>query len=173
MLFLALASWPLGDVGNAVSLVRSVEERIAGLTHVGTHAHAKFHAAMFELMRGDQSRAAAHAVELARLAREHDLPMWGAAGVFFEGLGSAQRGVFGGGLDDMRRGVGLLREQNVTIFGGLYKIALAEAEAAAGDLDRALAVLDEGMTTADRLGHRTFEAELHRVRGEMLLKCSS
>ena len=39
----------------------------------------------------------------------------------------------------MRRGVELLREQNVLIFDGLLKIALAEAEARAGDADRALA----------------------------------
>jgi predicted ATPase len=56
------------------------------------------------------------------------------------------------------------------LFEGLVKIALAEAEAAAGDLDRALAVLDEGLATADRVGHRTFEAELHRARGGILLK---
>ena len=39
----------------------------------------------------------------------------------------------------MRRGVELLREQNVLLFDGLLKIALAEAEARAGDPDRALA----------------------------------
>ena len=70
----------------------------------------------------------------------------------------------------MRRGVELLREQNVLSFDGLIKIALAEAEARAGDVDRALAILDEALATCERTGHRAFEAELHRVRGEMLLK---
>jgi predicted ATPase len=70
----------------------------------------------------------------------------------------------------MRRGVEQLREQNVLIFDGLLKIALAEAEAQAGDPDRAVAIVDEALATADRLGHRTFEAELHRARGETLLK---
>jgi hypothetical protein len=31
-------------------------------------------------------------------------------------------------------------------------------------------ILDEALATLERTGHRTFEAELHRVRGEMLLK---
>ena len=70
----------------------------------------------------------------------------------------------------MRRGVELLCEQNVLIFDGLIKIALAEAEARAGDADRALAVLDEALATSERTDHRAFEAELHRVRGDMLLK---
>jgi predicted ATPase len=50
------------------------------------------------------------------------------------------------------------------------KIALAEAEARAGAPDRAVAILDEALATVDRLGYRTFEAELHRARGEILLK---
>jgi len=70
----------------------------------------------------------------------------------------------------MRRGVELLREQNVLAFVGLLKIALAEAEARAGDADRAIAILDEALATCDRTGGRTFEAELHRTRGETLLK---
>jgi tetratricopeptide (TPR) repeat protein len=53
---------------------------------------------------------------------------------------------------------------------GLVKIALAEAEARAGDVDRALAILDEALATCDWSGHRPFDAALHRVRGEMLLK---
>ena len=50
------------------------------------------------------------------------------------------------------------------------KIALAEAEARAGDPDRAVAILDEALATSDRTGFRAFEAELHRARGEILLK---
>ena len=70
----------------------------------------------------------------------------------------------------MRRGVASLHQQNLLNFDGLYKIALAEAETRAGDRDRAIAILDEALATADRLGYRAFEAELHQVRGEILLK---
>jgi predicted ATPase len=125
---------------------------------------------MFELMRGDVSRAAQNGVELARLAREHDLPLWRACGVFLEGLATAESGAPGGGLEDMRRGVELLRDQNYLMYDGLIKIALAEGEADTGDVDRALAILDEALAMSERTGHRAFDAELHRVHGEMLLK---
>ena len=126
-------------------------------------------ATLFELMLGDRSRAASNAAELARITREHDLPFWRAFGIFLDGLASTQSGTAGGGLEDMRRGLELLREQSALLFDGLLKIALAEAEARTGNVDRALTILDEALTTCDRIGHRSFEAELHRVRGEILL----
>jgi predicted ATPase len=169
MLYLAIALWPLGDAGRAVSLVDGAQARIAGLAHIGTLAYGKFHTAVFELMRGDLLRAAPYAVELAQLAREHDLPLWRAWGIFLEGLARAKSGG-PGGLEEIRRGDQLLRNQNVLIFDGLLKIGLAEAEARAGDPDRAIATVDEALATAERTGHRAFDAELHRVRGEILLE---
>ena len=124
---------------------------------------------MFELIRSDLERAAPNAVELARLARDHDLPTWRANAVFLDGLAKAESGAAVEGLEDMRRGAELLRKQ-IVLFDGLLKIALAGAEARAGDVDRALATLDEAVATSERIGHRTFDAELHRVRGEMLLR---
>ena len=170
MAYLATALWPLGEVDRAVSLIDRMQARIADLTHVGTLANERMHAAMFELMRGDHARATANAFELARLTREHDLLLFRAFGVFLEGWATAATGALGSGLEDMRRGAELLREQNVLLSDGFVKIALAEAEARAGDPDRAVAILDEALATADRLGYRAFEAELHRVRGDILLK---
>ena len=170
MAFLAITLWPLGEVDRAISLIDRMQTRMADLSHVGTLAGGRMHAALFELMRGDSVRAAPNAFELARLAREHDLVMWRALGVFLQGCATAASGSIGGGLDDMRRGAELLCEQKVLLFDGLLKIALAEGEARAGDADRAIAILDEALATADRLGYRAFEAELHRARGQLLLK---
>ena len=170
MLSLAIASWPLGDVDRASSLVESAQARLTAVTHVGALAFGRQHSAVFELMRRNRMRGAQNALELARLAREHDLTFNRAFAVFLEGCATAAGGAPGGGLEDMRRGVDLLREQNVLLYDGLLKVALAEAEAAAGDPGRAVVVLDEALATCDRIGHRAFEAELHRVRGEILLR---
>jgi predicted ATPase len=170
MLSLALTLWPQGEVERARSLIESAQTRSASVTHIGTHAYERAQAGWFELIRGDSSRAAVNGVELARLARGHDLLFWRAVGVFSEGLPSVESGALGGGLEDMRRGAELMREQNGLMFDGLYKIGLAEAEARGGVIDPALAILDEALATSERIGHRSFDAELHRVRGEMLLK---
>ena len=170
MLSLALALWPLGEIGRAIFLVDAAEARLAGLTHVGTRAFGTMHSALFAMMRGDLSRAAPNITELTQLAREHDLPAWRACAVFFEGWAKAESSAPADELEAMGRAAALLHEQNVLVYDGLIKIALAEAEARSGDVERAVAVLDEALATCERIGHRTFEAELHRVRGNMLLK---
>jgi class 3 adenylate cyclase/tetratricopeptide (TPR) repeat protein len=169
MCYLAIASWPLGNVERAVSLIDGAHRRLTNVAHIGTHPYAKIHAALFELMRGDRARAAQHGSVAARLAREHDLPMWRVYGAFFEGLATAELGALGEGLSDMRRSVEGLRQQGLLNFDGLFKIAMADVEARAGDPDRAIAILDEALATADRLGYRAFEAELNRTRGKILL----
>ena len=126
---------------------------------------------MFELMRRDRMRATQNALELARLAREYDLTMFRAFRGISRGLGyTLAGGAHGAGLEGMRRGVELLREQNVLWFDGLLKIALAEAEAPAGDPTARSPLVDEALATAERPDYRAFEAELHRARGEILLK---
>jgi predicted ATPase len=165
---LAHVLWPIGDIRAATALVERMLERTSALSHVRTHAFARLQAAIFELMRRDATRAAPHASELAHLAREHGLDTASAFGTFLEGWVSSE--TEGGGLEAMRRGARLLHERNVLMFDDLVKIALAEAEASAGDLTRAVAILAEALATCDREGFRAFEAELLRARGEMLLR---
>jgi len=166
---LAIASWPLGDIDRAISHIERAHERLAGVTHVGSLAFARHHAAMFELMRCDRARVEQNAIELARLAREHDLTMFRAFAVFLQGWVNAEGTTAGTGLEDMRGGVALLRQQNVLFFDGLLKAALAEVEAQAGDPDRGLALVDEALTAAAGTGYRAFEAERYRARGDILL----
>ncbi len=147
-----------------------MKTRIAGLSHATTLALGASLAALFALMRGDRPGARTSVSELARVVREHDLPLFRAFGEFLIGWATVDGGALAEGLEDMRRGAESLRQQNALVFDGIIKIALAEAEARAGDPDRAVAILDEALATVDRTGYRAFEADLNRVRGEMLLK---
>jgi predicted ATPase len=170
MAYLAFALWPLGQVDRAVSLIERMRARIADLTNANTLAYGAVHAAQFALMRGDRSRARMSVSELGRIVREHELPLFRAFSVFLEGWATVDAGAPADGLESMRRGAEGLREQTVLLFDGLLKITVSEGEARAGDLERAVATLDEALTTTERAGFRAFEAELHRVRGEILLK---
>jgi predicted ATPase len=168
--YLAIASWPLGEIDRAASLLERAQERAASVANVVTRANEKLLTAIFELMRGGHSAAGSAAVALAELAREHDLKLWRAFGVFLEGWLKSGTGAPADGREEMRRGAELLREQNVVIFDGQLKIAQAQAEARADELARAIEIIDETLATSNRTGHLAFDAELHRVRGDVLLK---
>jgi predicted ATPase len=128
------------------------------------------HTAIFQLMRGDVAGVASSAIQLTRLANDHELALWRAWGVFLQGCLRAVGGDVAGGLEDMGRGSGLLGQQNAAIFDGLLKMALAEAEAAGGDPDRGLATLNNALQASNQIGHRSLDAELYRTRGEILLR---
>jgi adenylate cyclase len=51
-----------------------------------------------------------------------------------------------------------------------YRLGVvADALAAAGRREEALGLLDEALEATERIGERWFEAELHRLKGEVLL----
>ena len=74
------------------------------------------------------------------------------------------------GLADMRAAIAACRKQGIGLNVPLFATALAEAEAEAGEIDAALATIDGVIAETERTGQRWFDAESHRVRGEILLK---
>jgi len=170
MIYLAFASWALGEFGQAASLIERMRARLEKLPHATTLAHATALTAFFALMRGDRSQARTSASELARIVRDHELPLFRTIAEFLAGWADADGGALVSGLVAMRGGVENLRKQNAVLFDGVIKIALAKAEAHAGDRQRALDVLDEALATCERTDHRTFECEVHRARGELLFE---
>jgi predicted ATPase len=164
----AICFWILGEVDRAVDLMNRTETRYASLAHVPTRALGNLLAAVFYLMRGDRSRAAAHGAELSDLAQQHDLPMWRAFAAFFDW--GDQPDASARVSETMRLGLDLLRAQNVYLYDGLLRSALAANEAEARRLESAIEIVGEALATSARIGHHSFDVELHRLRGEVLAK---
>ena len=167
---LARALWPLGEVDRARGIVERMTTRLADIGHVATLAYAALMAAMFELMRRNSARAEPHARTLARLARENDMEQWKAFGVFSEGWLAWRAGDRRAGLADMRRGLLQLAELKIMAHVSLFESVLAEAEAGAGEFEAALASIDAAIRESERSSRGWFEAETHRIRGEILLR---
>jgi predicted ATPase len=70
----------------------------------------------------------------------------------------------------MRCGLAIIREQVNVWFLPSLEAALAEAEARAGETDAGLRRLDDALAELERTEQRWYEAEMHRIRGEILLK---
>ncbi|HEY1888189.1 MAG TPA: hypothetical protein VGG86_19405, partial [Roseiarcus sp.] len=169
MIYLAFALWALGEFGEAASLTERMRARVEGLSHATSLAHATALTAFFALMRGDRSQVGTSVSKLVQIVRDHELPLFHAIGEFLAGWVTADGASAVEGVEAMRRGIESVRRQNAVVFDGIIKIALAKAEARVGDPEHALAVLDEALATCDRTGHRTFECEIRRARGELLL----
>jgi len=170
MAHLSLTLWPLGEFEQARRNCTSFTTRSTAITHLATIAFASLHAAFFELMRRDHQRAEPHARTLVRLAREHDMAMWQVFGDFLDGWIAWRTGDRDAGISKMRMGVAQLDAQKIVAHAGSVKFLLAEAETEAGEIEAAVATIDNSIAEGRRNGHRRFDAELHRTRGEILLK---
>ena len=162
-LFLAIVLWVLGDVAEA-------HERTERIPHANTRAYGKLHMALFELIRGEVSRAVPNALELGQLARENDLPLFRALAEFLEAWAKSRTTGSADAREEMSRAADVLRERNIRCFDGPLKLAHAQEQARLGDPERAISIVDDAKADFDRRGHRAMDAELRRVRGEILLK---
>jgi predicted ATPase len=70
----------------------------------------------------------------------------------------------------MRRGIAIYRDQGFASFLPSLEAALAEAEAIAGEADAGLQRLDGALAALEATENRRCEAEMHRIRAEILLK---
>jgi predicted ATPase len=74
------------------------------------------------------------------------------------------------GVAQMRQGLDSLRQRGDSLVTPFYSALLAELEAETGEIDAAEGTIDRTLAEIERTGQRTFEAEAHRIRGEILLK---
>jgi class 3 adenylate cyclase/predicted ATPase len=170
MVYLAMALWSLGVLDCASSLNKQAVIHALETAHIPTISYAYAHAATFETIRRNRSAATPHVEALFVIAREHGILVWVAFGTFHEGwLLSAVD--CEAGIAKMHEGMALMRLQQQEIFMPLLMTLLAEAEAEAGRPEKGLAIVDEQFATIERTGQCWCLAELHRVRGEMLLRC--
>jgi predicted ATPase len=70
----------------------------------------------------------------------------------------------------MREGLALARKLDIGLWLPLYGTLVAEVETDAGLVEAGLATLDAQLLEVEQTEERWFVAEMHRVRGELLLK---
>jgi len=167
--FDALALWMLGRVDAALPLAdRALAESAA---HAPTMGQALASAALLGLLRYNPEAVATCSQASADIVSRYDLPAhWPGFAAFFQGWTRWLRGEGEAGLAEMRRGIGIFREQGFVWLLPALEAALAEAEASAGETDSGLRRLDDALAEAERIEQRWYEAEMHRIRGEILLK---
>jgi predicted ATPase len=165
----AVALWVLGRVDEALRLVdRALVDSAA---HAPTMAQALTFAARLGLVRYNPEAVATYGQALTDIVSRYDLPVfWAAWAVFFQGWARWSESAKESRLTEMRRGLAIVREQGFVWNLAAFEAALAEAEARAGETDAGLRRLDDALAELEGTEQRWYEAEMHRIRAEILLK---
>jgi adenylate cyclase len=110
---------------------------------------------------------------IVAISEEHGYPYYRAIAWILRGLAMTLIGGDQDGITMMREGLAAHRAAETWQNHGAYLVLLAEALGAIGRLDAALESLDEAEVAIERSDERHYEPELHRLRGELLLRRSS
>ena len=117
---------------------------------------------------GDRSAAMELAERELSLAKESGSPSALSYGVFHHGWSLAEEGQVEAGLTEMRGALAAIEATGVV--GNTWMVAtMAESYLKIGQAQEGLRMLAPALALAERAGDRLFEAELHRLKGEMLL----
>jgi class 3 adenylate cyclase len=168
MRFLALVLWPIGNIDQSRRLAAEAVGASGGKRAL-SQANALVHRAVFDGICGGPLQQTQTILALA-LAREHTMPLYVAAGTYLNGLAKWRAGDRTGGLEEMRRGWTLLHENDCYLCEPFWGTQVAEANAAAGQVETGLEILRELIDSTEQSGQRWLDAELHRTRGELFLR---
>jgi predicted ATPase len=165
-----VALWLLGYPDQAKARGREAVALGAELGHPTSRALALYFDTMVRQYSHDAQGVQENAQALTAIGTEHGLSLWLANGLVMRGWALAEQGACADGIAMLRQGlsdwVATGAETHRTYFLGL----LAEALAKGGQIEEGLEVLAEALAMMNGTGTVFHGAELHRLRGEFLLR---
>jgi len=111
--------------------------------------------------------------ELIAMAREHQFPFWQALAQMTHGGALVELGEVSAGLDEIRSVLDAYRGSGALVGCTYYLLVLARAYRSQGRLSDAERATDEALELAGRTGERWWEAEMLRVKAELVLERGS
>ncbi len=141
-------------------------------SHPFTLAYVFGMIACFHMMGGDIGATKVHAREAVRLSEDQDNQFWRALAMVPLGWAEAQAGGIhlSNGIDRIRDGLATLHNAGAMMFRPHFLTVLAELQMQAGACDDAFATVEEALAVISETGEIYYEPEIHRVRGELLLR---
>ena len=106
--------------------------------------------------------------QLVELATEQSFPHWSAQGTIYRGWVKVNIGDVAGGLSLLRSGRDAFRATGAKLLLPHYMGLLAAAWEIAGQMEEAVTLLDDALQIVEWTGERWLEADLYRLKGQML-----
>ena len=167
--WLALALFLQGFPEQALRRSDEAVSAAPEIGHPNTTAQSLLCACVLSELVGRRQRVQAHAEVLVALATEHGLPFWLAMGTIMGGWALADAGEAEAGIAQLCRGLVAWEDTGAALIVPYYLGLLAKALAQAGRVGEGLGALTEALDRVAATEELWFKAELHRLRGELLL----
>jgi TOMM system kinase/cyclase fusion protein len=167
------ALWSLGYPDQALAMSREAVALAQKLSHPFSLAVALDYAAMLHQFRREPQAVHEQAEAAIALCTEQGFAYYLAWGTTMQGWAQVAQGQREDGLAQMRHGLAALRATGAALRLPYYLALLAGACGQTGQAAEGLTLLAEALAQAHKTGECWPEAELHRLKGELLLSLSA
>jgi predicted ATPase len=167
----SFAGW-LCMLGYPDKTLKNIHEALTlaqELTHPFSLGYALVLAAVVHQFRREVQLVRERAEALIVSSTEQHFPHWLAFGMILRGWALTLQEEGAEGIGQMRQGLAALRASGAEVEKPYFFALLAEAYGKIGQPEEGLAVLAEALAIVDKTGGRYWEAELHRLKGELLM----
>jgi predicted ATPase len=166
----ALALWTLGYPDQARRRMQHALDTAAGLaSHPFTVAFGHYFDAWLHKLCRDDDRAEQATALAIGICEEQSFPFWQLASAALRGSAVAERGAASEGVAAMRESLAAYEAIGGALYGpelhGLLSLGLAQS----GNVEAALRTVAEALRKAEQSQDRWWQAELHRIKGELTL----
>jgi class 3 adenylate cyclase/predicted ATPase len=169
--YAALAWWFLGFADHALDRSQRALALAEELAHPHSRALALVWAAWLRQFLRDTDSTEELAQEAVRLCGEHGYPLWRAMGAILHSWALIESGRKPDEcILQMWQGLADLRATGAGLWQPCFLGLIAEACNKVNRIDEGLMVLDQALGVVRERAERFYEAELHRLRGELLLR---
>jgi predicted ATPase len=171
--FTTLALWYLGYPDQSLHRLHEALRDARALDHPLSLClllrHAPLHQRFYRDLRAVQERTE----ELSMVATGQGFASEGAYATIMEGWLLAMHGEVEEGITQLHQGLAAYQDTGGAVWCPIYLSLLAEAYSKGGQPAEALRIVDEALALVNATGERVYEAEIYRLRGDLLLQLSS
>jgi predicted ATPase len=159
--------WYLGFTDRALASSQAALSKAEEAGHPFSQAFALVFAAGLHQRGHNAAQAALFASKTIDLSRAHGFSLWAAVGGLYHGWALAAQGNVGRGLAEARQASDAILATGMDQF--RYRAVLADVCRMANRIDESQAWVEQILCAAQRANEREWEAEMHRLRGDLIL----
>ena len=166
----SLAVWALGYADAALADADHALSDARETGQAATLMYALLVTSLTHILCGNYATANAQTYEVIALADEKGAAQWKAHGMLMLGWVFAATGKGSDAVSIITSGLTALRPTGATLWMPLFLSYLASAHAELGQFDEAWRCISEARAAVETTDARMWEAEVHRIAGEIALK---